>query len=65
MPKEYTTKCDIGAYHSILMDGKKLKGAQDITVKVGVNDVTTVNLTLVIKAGSLKADGETIEFESI
>lgn len=65
--RKYSTQSDLATYHTIKMNGKKLKGVQRLKVATGLDQDlrTTVTLEFVIKAGSLKSDGETIEFDML
>ena len=65
--KKYSTQSDLATYHTIKMNGKKLKGIQRIKVATGLDEDlrTVVTLEFVIRAGSLKADGEVIEFDML
>jgi len=68
MPKKrkYSTQSDLVTYHNIKMNGKKLKGVQRFKIAAGLGGEdlrTIVTLEFIIKAGSLKSDGETIEFD--
>jgi hypothetical protein len=65
--RKYSTQSDLATYHVIKMNGKKLSGVQRIKVATGLDDDlrTIVTLEFVIKAGSLKADGEVIEFDML
>ena len=67
--RKYSTQSDLVTYHTIVMNGKKLKGVHKVNIDTGFREdrdiVTKVTLEFVIKAGSLKADGEVIQFDML